>query len=166
MAADESTVDRIIAETLSRHGGDAGEDPDVWEAQNELYDKRTYDPALAGDENYVIAERYMLSRAMVASGQVPIEQMLAQVETSAGPPAQPAMGAGGKPMTALAVRKVAQGAWDGETQRLRNGRPKPDINPRTFAISNALDQTLKPYATSGVTRAAARPACAKPVWRH
>ena len=149
MGADERAVDRIIAETLNRHGGE-GADPDVWEAQNELYDKHTYDPALAGDANHVLAERYMLSRAMVASGQVPIEQMLAQIEAyaraiggtaaTAAPRSARRPGEGQPaPVAALAARKLAQGAWDGEAQRLRNGRPKPDVNPRVSALRNLFD---------------------------
>lgn len=152
MAVDERTVDQIIAETLNRHGGEGCEDPDVWEAQNELYDKRTYDPALAGNENYVIAEHYMLSRALVATGQLPIEQLLAQVETYTGPqagtPAAPlpetAVPADASmPAAALAARKVAQGAWDGEAQRVRTGTPKPDANPKAVAICNAFHKILK-----------------------
>ena len=137
MAADESTVDRIIAETLSRHGGDGSPDPDVWEAQSELYDRRTYDPALAGNEDYVLAEHYMLSRAMGATGQVPIEQMLAQIEGHAG-----ASAAAPTSAAPLAIRKLAQGARDGEARRVRSGRPKPEFNPKAFVVYRALHKTL------------------------
>ena len=149
MPADEQTVDRIIAETLDRHGGAGSEDPEVWEAQNELYDKRTYDPTLAGNENYVIAEHYMLSRALVATGQLPIEQLLAQVEAytapQAGMPVPPQAAArAGAAGPALAARKVVQGARDGEAQRVRTGTPKPDANPKALVIYNALHKILKP----------------------
>lgn len=138
MAADERTVDRIIAETLDRHGGEDSGDPDVWEAQNELYDRRTYDPALAGDENYIIAEHYMLSRALVATGQLPVEQLLAQVDPRGGGPRDAGTAAFG-----LVARKVAEGANHGEAQRLRTGRPKPDANPRAVVIINAFEKILR-----------------------
>ena len=153
MVADEPTVDRIISETLNRHGGEGSQDPDVWEAQNELYDKRMYDPALAGSEDYVIAERYMLARAMVATGQVPVEQMLEHIEISAGQKQgawllrlSAAYADAGTP--SLAVRKLVQGAWDGEAQRVRNGRPKPAFNPKALAIDGGFDFNLKPRATA------------------
>lgn len=154
MAADEATVDRIIQETLNRYGGDASQDPDVTSAVRELYNKRNNDPALVGDENYAVAEHYMLSRAMVATAQVPFEQMIAQIEVYNAlkkvaqkvPLLELAMRHDIRkpttPPSELGVRKAWKGALDGERQRVRNRRPRPPCNPKAFTGYSAFQKGL------------------------
>ena len=144
MAADEATVERIITETLNKYGGGSS-DPDVMAASVELYKRRNSEPALIGDENYAIAEHYLLSRAWVATSFVPLEQMLAMIHTYNAlkkvaqksallelvmrhDPAKPMA-----PPSELDIRKSEKGAWDGEKQRIANGRLKPQFNPKAGA---------------------------------
>ena len=155
MAADEAKVDRIISDTLNRHGGAASQDPDVKAAAAELYQKRNAEVALVGDENYAIAEHYMVARSYVARCLVPLDQMLLMIVTyntlkmvaQKSPmlellmrhdPRKPMA-----PPSALDLRKSKQGAWDGEAQRLLNGRPRPDFNKQAGDAYNAFGKNQK-----------------------
>lgn len=153
MAIDEKKVDQIIEDTLSRHGGANGPNPDVKAAFDELYAKRNTDPAAVGDENIAAAEHYMLARSWVATGFVPLDQMVSQilVYNAAKKTAQQIPGLEylmrhdpNKPTTppsAVAVKKALEGAYLGETQRIRNGVPKPEWNKDAFS---GYSHTQKP----------------------
>jgi hypothetical protein len=145
MAVDEKKVDQIISDTLSRYGGENNPNPDVNGAFKELYAKRNTDPSAVGDENIAAAEHYMLARAWVATGFVPIEQMTSQIlvyntakEIAKSVPVleffmrhdpnKPTV-----PPSATAVKKALEGAYKGEAQRIRNGVPKPEWNKSAFS---------------------------------
>ncbi|MGE0826408.1 MAG: hypothetical protein AB7G75_34025 [Candidatus Binatia bacterium] len=144
MAINENKVDQIIADTLSRHGGENSPNPDVRAAFTELYTKRNTDPSAVGDENLAAAEHHMLARYWVATGFVPIEQMVSQIlvynaakkvaEQVPGleylmrhDPKKPTV-----PPSPIAVKKALEGAQKGEVQRIRNGVAKPPWNDAAF----------------------------------
>jgi hypothetical protein len=91
----------------------------------------------------------MLSRSWVATGFVPVEQMVSQIlayntlkeiarrtpgleELMRNDPTKPTT-----PPSALAVKIALQGAWAGDAQRLRNGIAKPDWNKDAFTHYSA-----------------------------
>ena len=145
MAIDEQKVDQIISDALSRHGGENSPNPDVSAAFGELYAERNTNPAAVGDENIAAAEHHMLARSWVATGFVPVEQMVSQVlaYNAAKKFAQQVPGLEylmrhdpnkpTVPPSAIAVKKALEGAYKGEIQRVRNGVAKPEWNKAAFS---------------------------------